>query len=316
MNELTTQEAVDLGHYEAIIDRGLTTFREVGEALMAIREARLYRADYQTFEDYCQQRWGMTKTHANRLVQSAETLMNLTPIGAILPSTESQARPLTALEPDQQREAWRRVIESTPPDQITAKVVLQAAQAIRKEQRASVRDETPPPSPLPNGKYRIIYADPPWQYQNTMPEYFKEQADHYPLMTIQQISELPIKDIAEKDSVLFMWATSPILPEALDVVKAWGFEYKAAFVWDKVIHVMGHYNSVRHEFLLICVRGSCQPDVKKLFDSVVTVERDRHSEKPEVFREIIDTLYPYGQRVELFARRKVNGWSSYGNQLS
>ena len=78
---------------------------------------------------------------------------------------------------------------------------------------------------------------------------------------------------------------------------------------------MGHYNSVRHELLLICVRGSCQPDIKKLFDSVQSIERTKHSRKPEEFRTIIDTVYPKGNRIELFARGKYNGWDSYGNQL-
>jgi DNA (cytosine-5)-methyltransferase 1 len=78
---------------------------------------------------------------------------------------------------------------------------------------------------------------------------------------------------------------------------------------------MGHYNSVRHELLLVCTKGSCTPDVSKLFDSVVSIERsETHSEKPEFFREIIDTLYPYGKRIELFARKSADGWERWGNQ--
>lgn len=168
---------------------------------------------------------------------------------------------------------------------------------------------------LPKGKYRVIYADPPWKYGNTMPEYFSEQADHYTLMTITELCDLPIRDLALDDAVLFLWVTSPMLKQAFDVIQAWGFEYKASFVWDKVKHNMGHYNSVRHEFLLVCTRGSCQPDVKKLYDSVVSIERGQHSEKPEFFREIIDTLYPEGERIELFARREVDGWNYFGNEL-
>jgi N6-adenosine-specific RNA methylase IME4/DNA-binding XRE family transcriptional regulator len=167
-------------------------------------------------------------------------------------------------------------------------------------------------------KYRVIYADPPWKYSNNMPEYFDEQADHYPLMTVKEICELGVKNIAEENAVLFLWITSPILAEAFDVIKAWGFEYKASFVWDKIKHNMGHYNSVRHEFLLVCTCGSCQPDVKKLFDSVVSIERGQHSEKPDYFREIIDTLYPCPEdrvdRIELFSRKQVKGWDYHGNE--
>lgn len=178
-----------------------------------------------------------------------------------------------------------------------------------------INKETNPP-PIPQDKYRIIYADPPWKYGNTMPDYMGVQDDHYQTMTIRELCDMPIKDIAQDNAVLFLWVTSPILEEAFEIIKAWGFEYKSSFVWDKVKHVMGHYNSVRHEFLLVCTRGSCQPDNKRLFDSVVTEERTEHSRKPEVFREIINTIYPNGKRIELFARKSYPGWESYGNELS
>jgi len=84
-------------------------------------------------------------------------------------------------------------------------------------------------------------------------------------------------------------------------------------VWDKIKHNMGHYNSVRHEFLLICTRGSCTPDVVKLYDSVQAIERTEHSKKPEEFRAIIDTLYTHGNKIELFARQPADGWEVWGN---
>ena len=132
-------------------------------------------------------------------------------------------------------------------------------------------------------------------------------------MSIAELCDLPVADIAEDNAVLFLWTTSPILEECFQVIKAWGFKYKASFVWDKIKHNMGHYNSVRHEFLLICTRGSCTPDVVKLFDSVQSIERTEHSKKPEKFREIIDTLYTHGNRVELFARQPADGWEVWGN---
>ena len=169
---------------------------------------------------------------------------------------------------------------------------------------------------LPDGKYRVIYADPPWAYGNTMPEYMGVQDDHYDTLTVAQICNLPIKDMAQDDAVLFLWATAPILEEAFEVVNAWGFQYKTCFIWDKVKHVMGHYNSVRHEFLLVCLRGSCQPDVQKLFDSVYVEERTEHSRKPAYFREVIDTIYSEGERIELFARERTDGWDAWGNECA
>ena len=182
---------------------------------------------------------------------------------------------------------------------------------VRREQKQTEVKQTE----WPTGKYRIIYADPPWSYGNTMPDDFREQRDHYAVMSLDDICELPVKGLTTDDAVLFLWATSPILEECFEVINAWGFKYKASFIWDKVKHNMGHYNSVRHEFLLISVKGSCPPDVQKLFDSVQTIERTEHSSKPSEFRQIINTLYPYGTRIELFAREKHEGWDTYGNEI-
>jgi N6-adenosine-specific RNA methylase IME4 len=165
----------------------------------------------------------------------------------------------------------------------------------------------------PSEKYRIIYADPPWSYGNTQPDYHTEQQDHYPVMELQAICDLPVKEWAEDNAVLFLWVTSPILMESFQVVNAWGFEYKASFIWDKIKHNMGHYNSVRHELLLICTRGSCQPDKQQLFDSVQSIERGKHSAKPVDFFDIIETLYTHGRKLQVFARTPRDGWDSYGH---
>lgn len=188
------------------------------------------------------------------------------------------------------------------------------AQAMRESKATEVRKRVS----LPEAKYRVVYADPPWSY-NDKADAGAVQAGgaekHYPSMTIEQLCALAIPTIVEDDAVLFLWVTSPLLFDCAPVIKAWGFTYRASFVWDKVKHNMGHYNSVRHEFLLVCVRGSCTPDHMRLFDSVQVAEKTAHSVKPERFREIIDTLYPHGKRIELFARRKLpKGWDAWGNE--
>jgi len=188
-------------------------------------------------------------------------------------------------------------------------------QAERENKHAAVQQRVA----LPDAKVRIVYADPPWKY-NDKAEAGSVQAGgalrHYPVMSIEKLCALPVRDRCEKDAVLFLWVTSPLLFECAPVIKAWGFTYRASFVWDKVAHNMGHYNSVRHEFLLICGRGDCVPDSKKLIDSVQSIERTAHSEKPEVFREIIDALYTRGKRMELFARRQPpKPWIAWGNEV-
>jgi hypothetical protein len=128
---LTTSEHESLHTCEATIERGLQTFYEVGAALLAIRDNRLYRAKYATFEDYCQQRWGMSRSNANRLVQGAVIFDNLAPIGA-KPANEAQTRPLSRLDPEQQRVAWQEATETAIGGKVTAAHVEATVQAIEQ----------------------------------------------------------------------------------------------------------------------------------------------------------------------------------------
>ena len=134
-------------------------------------------------------------------------------------------------------------------------------------------------------------------------------------MSFDSICELPTGQISDETAVLFLWVTTPLIQKGLDVMKAWGFDYKTLFTWDKIRSFFGHYNAVAQEFLLLGTKGSCLPDCNTLPHSVVSVKRGRHSEKPEEFRQIIDTLYKYGNKVELFARKQTEGWEIYGNEI-
>jgi N6-adenosine-specific RNA methylase IME4 len=172
---------------------------------------------------------------------------------------------------------------------------------------------------LPDAKFRVVYADPPWQYRDKADAGSVQSggaARQYPTMSIVELCDLGVSRACEPDAVLFLWVTSPLLFECAPVIKAWGFTYRASIVWDKAAHNMGHYVSVQHEFLLICVRGSCVPDIPKRLASVVTEKRARHSEKPERFRRMIDEMYPKGKRLELFARARPPGrWEAWGNEV-
>jgi N6-adenosine-specific RNA methylase IME4 len=194
--------------------------------------------------------------------------------------------------------------------------ILRGEIAIKEAERIIRRRDRIESTPvIPDGKFNVIYADPPWKYDFGFD--IHGAADrHYHTMTIQELCDLPIPEIVEDNAVLFMWVTSPKLFDANKVITAWGFEYKTSFVWDKVKHVMGHYNSVRHEFLLVCVKGSFPKQSDTLHDSVITIERsDEHSEKPEYFRQLIEDMYPKSKKVELFARKHAEGWSVWGNEL-
>jgi len=176
---------------------------------------------------------------------------------------------------------------------------------------------------LPQDKYTVIYADPPWTYNNSKAvqgDDGSENAsakDYCHSMSLAALKALDVPLLAAPNAVLFLWATCPLLVDALELCVAWGFTYKAQFVWDKVKHNMGHYNSVRHEVLLICTKGSCTPENVKLFDSVQTIERTEYGTKPNEFRKIIETLYPSGKKIELFPQSDAPaGWSMWRNEMS
>ena len=193
--------------------------------------------------------------------------------------------------------------------------------ALRSAMRLQRRQEQYAVGALPEGCFRVIYADPPWAYNDsgviTANDAYGRAARHYPTMSIGELCALPVRDHVTDDAVLFLWVTAPMLSECWPVIEAWGFTYKTLMVWDKVAHNYGHYVSVRQELLFICTRGSCTPDAPTPMPDSVVVERrsEAHSEKPASFRKVIERLYPLGRRLELFGRREVEGWTVYGNEL-
>ena len=177
---------------------------------------------------------------------------------------------------------------------------------------------------LPEGKYQVIYADPPWEYDVDLSSgATRSPTNNYPVMDLQALKNFgeKVKEISHKDCILFMWITAPKLNWMNDVLEAWGFGYKTNLIWDKIKPNMGHYSSVRHEILVIAGKGTCSPicDGKTIqsIDSVQSIEKSaRHSEKPKEFVEIIDKLYPDYKKIELFARNKEQkkNWSYWGNE--
>ena len=181
-----------------------------------------------------------------------------------------------------------------------------------KEKRKRERRKDMEARPVPAGKFRVLYADPPWAYDNSGFAASAEQ--HYPTMTADKIAELPISDLCEEEAVLFLWATSPLLPEALMVMKAWGFTYKASIIWDKQrAPGLGWWLKTRHEFLLIGARNKT-PHPKVKYDSIVSIAASEHSAKPEQFAALIEEMYD-GPYLELFARGHRAGWEAWGNEV-
>lgn len=123
MYAMQQNETVKLRHLETVIESGVKVFYELGKALKEIKEGKLYRLTHSTFEEYCEQKWGLSKAYMNRTIQSCEVVENLTPMGAIIPMNERQTRPLASLvNPEHQREVWQRIINKNP-EKITEKII-------------------------------------------------------------------------------------------------------------------------------------------------------------------------------------------------
>lgn len=166
---------------------------------------------------------------------------------------------------------------------------------------------------LPTGKFDVIYADPPWQFDNSGFE--QSAASIYPTMPTDKICALPIQETTKGSCVLFIWATNAMLEDALKVISAWGFTYKTNIVWIKDrAPGMGWFTKSKHELLLICTKGEgLHPQWKP--DSWQEYKVTEHSKKPSSFYTIIEKMYPHQKYIELFARNKRQGWESWGNQI-
>ncbi len=181
------------------------------------------------------------------------------------------------------------------------------------ELREQIREANQPdPVSPPEGQYQVLYVDPPWRYEHAEPT--REIENQYPTMELDAIKEL--EPPAAPDSVVFMWATSPKLAESIEVLTAWGFNYRTCMVWVKDKIGMGYYARQRHELLLIAKRGDFPvPEPSTRPDSVIEAPRGEHSVKPKQVYDLLETMYPDASRIELFARNEREGWDSWGNEI-
>lgn len=168
--------------------------------------------------------------------------------------------------------------------------------------------------PMVSGSYNIILADPPWQYSFGKTSRGSIEA-HYGTMTLEDIKALQIP--ADVDSVLYLWATAPYLPAALEVMQAWGFTYKSQMVWDKAVLGIGYWARGQHELLLIGTKGKVSPPAPEhRVSSVYREKRTEHSRKPDYFNALLEKQHPGGRFLELFARcRYSERWAVWGNEV-
>jgi site-specific DNA-methyltransferase (adenine-specific) len=169
-----------------------------------------------------------------------------------------------------------------------------------------------------NKKYQVIYADPPWSYKNkkTGGSMNSGSESKYPVMTLEEIKNMKIP--SDDNSVLFLWATVPLLPEALEVMRAWGFKYKTMITWRKIMSLgMGYWWRGQTEHLLFGIKGKIKA-FRVQEPNFIQCKVEKHSQKPDVFRQLIERSIvgmEKSNKLELFARKKIDGWDVFGDEV-
>ena len=163
----------------------------------------------------------------------------------------------------------------------------------------------------------IIVIDPPWKFSsNSKAKPGRNAMRHYPCMTDAEIEALPVAEWANKDALLFMWVTAPMLRRAIMIPEAWGFRYVSELVWAKDRIGTGFWVRNRHEPVLIYKRGKFPcPKPAPFADSVMSGQQREHSRKPEALQDRIDRVWPDAERLEVFARRPRGGWRVWGDEI-
>jgi len=187
----------------------------------------------------------------------------------------------------------------------------------RRAQRE--RDLAGKQAALPSKRYGVIVADPEWRFEPYSRDTGMDRAadNHYPTSVTELIAQRDVASIAADDCVLFLWATVPMLADAMEVMKAWDFKYKSHAIWDKIHIGTGYWFRNRHELLLVGTKGDIPaPAMGDQFASVMTIARKEHSAKPEQFLELIEQYFPNLAKIELNRRGEARpGWDAWGNEV-
>lgn len=214
-----------------------------------------------------------------------------------------------------------------PADDELARYSAKNREHLRRLARRAVAPAHAALPPLPRGPYDIVYADPPWFYYGSQVK-DAAAAKHYPLMTQEDLANLPVRSIMAKRAALFMWATGPRLDFAIDLIRTWGLHYRGiAYVWVKtnarndIIRGQGvppTFTKPTTEFVLAATTmrtGRAFPLLDLAQGQVVLHRRAEHSRKPAIFRKHIEALCGDRPRIELFAREGAAGWDSWGAEI-
>jgi N6-adenosine-specific RNA methylase IME4 len=226
--------------------------------------------------------------------------------------TNEQVVALSKLPPEQQRELADR---AKAGEKVSAKG---AAKNYRRQERERALGEKTRAAlaqldTMP--RYPLIYMDPPWPWEAWSQNTGMDRAPMYPTMTMEDLFALKIP--AADDCVLFLWATGPLLDRTIDFLRSQGFIYKSVITWDKEVPGTGFWDRNQTEHLIIATKGKIPaPAPGTQPPSLIRVKAGKHSEKPDIFADIIAKMFPNLPKLEMFARKKRPGWTVWGNEIN
>ncbi len=328
-------------------DIGWENFCELLAFLAQIRESNSWWIGDALFKGEMRGDWGEMYSQALTVFPDYDisTIQNFVWVSSMIPSSRRREecswghhREVAPLKSDEQEywlkvtalaENWRNYsteeittmswgdIVNNRPDSGKILSRSELRRLIRQSQRK-------PPPDLPEDKFNIILVDPPWHYEYS-PRFVSRPEEHYDTLELEEIIALtdskgePITEKFADNSVLFLWATAPKMPDAFKLMEAWGFEYKTHGAWNKVILGMGYWLRGQHEPFLIGVRGEFSPPKEEnRQESVIVEKRQGHSVKPDAIYTLIERSFPEEghKRLDIFARQEREGWTCWGNELT
>ena len=247
-------------------------------------------------------------------VEPRDTLPKLADVG-IDKRLSSRAQKMAAVPEakfEEMIDEWRGAVQKEN-ERVTTNLLREGDKAQRRaEKEQALAGKI---AALPEQKFGVILTDPPWTFEVRSDKGLDRSAsNHYPTMTLDDIAELDVPSIAADDCILFMWATSPLLPEAIQIMSHWGFEYKSHCIWVKDKIGTGYWFRSQHEILLIGTKGKVPaPAPGTQWSSIVHAPVGNHSEKPKTFHEMIEHYFPNLPKLEMHCRGTGrDGWAVWG----
>ena len=214
--------------------------------------------------------------------------------------------------PDESFEDYIQTTKSKEAELTSAGALLLAREIQRQRVIADLKQTIEKTPSIPHQKYDVIVIDPAWRYQLRQGQTGRRNTTPYPTMSIEEIKALPVQTIAAEDAILWLWTTNTHLPDAFDVVREWGFQYKVLLTWVKNRLGTGHWLRGRTEHCLMAVKGHPVINLTNQSTVIHAPVRD-HSQKPDEFYRLVETLCP-GRKIELFARESRDGWDTWLTQ--